>query len=156
MPGMASRISGPASGAAGLDMAFKLIEPAQTRWRAVNAPHLVALVRRGAVFKNGKLAEQPGDQPHPQPLKTMIGGGDVTQDQRRWPGEHRAHKMHPVTHDSSLLNTTICHRRKCDGAFVGQTCDFGGYGQMTNDSAVSAANRSATGSARAARCCSTE
>jgi hypothetical protein len=36
-------------------MAFKLIESAQTRWRAVNAPHLVALVRSGAVFKNGKL-----------------------------------------------------------------------------------------------------
>jgi hypothetical protein len=29
-------------------MAFKLIESAQTRWRAVNAPHLVALVRAGA------------------------------------------------------------------------------------------------------------
>ena len=40
-------------------MAFKLIEPAQTRWRAVNAPHLVALVRAGAVFKNGKLIERP-------------------------------------------------------------------------------------------------
>ena len=34
-------------------MAFKLIESAQTRWRAVNAPHLVALVRAGAAFKNG-------------------------------------------------------------------------------------------------------
>jgi putative transposase len=40
-------------------MAFKLIESAQTRWRAVNAPHLVALVRAGAVFKNGKLIERP-------------------------------------------------------------------------------------------------
>jgi hypothetical protein len=40
-------------------MAFILIEPAQTRWRAVNAPHLVALVRAGAVFKNGKLIERP-------------------------------------------------------------------------------------------------
>jgi putative transposase len=29
-------------------MAFKLIESAQTRWRAVNAPHLVALIRAGA------------------------------------------------------------------------------------------------------------
>ncbi len=38
-------------------MAFKLIEPAQTRWRAVYAPHLVALVRSGAVSKNGKLIE---------------------------------------------------------------------------------------------------
>jgi hypothetical protein len=37
---------GPGSKAAGIAMAFKLIEAAQTRWRAVNAPHLVALVRR--------------------------------------------------------------------------------------------------------------
>jgi hypothetical protein len=42
-------------------MAFKLIESAQTRWRAVNAPHLVALVRVGAVFKNGKLIERPDE-----------------------------------------------------------------------------------------------
>jgi hypothetical protein len=40
-------------------MAFKLIESAQSRWRAVNAPHLVALVRSGAVFLNGKLVERP-------------------------------------------------------------------------------------------------
>jgi hypothetical protein len=36
-------------------MAFKLIESAQTRWRAVNAPHLVAPVRAGAVFKTGAV-----------------------------------------------------------------------------------------------------
>ena len=36
---------GPGSRAAGVAMAFKLIEYAQTRWRAVNAPRLVALVR---------------------------------------------------------------------------------------------------------------
>ena len=36
---------GPGSRAAGIAMAYKLIESAQTRWRAVNAPHLVALVR---------------------------------------------------------------------------------------------------------------
>jgi hypothetical protein len=42
-------------------MAFKLIEAAQTRWRAVNAPHLVALVRAGATFINGKLVERPND-----------------------------------------------------------------------------------------------
>jgi len=29
-------------------MAFKLIEAAQDRWRAVNGPHLVALMRAGA------------------------------------------------------------------------------------------------------------
>ena len=39
-------------------MAFKLIEAAQARWRAVNAPHLVALVRAGATFNNGKLVER--------------------------------------------------------------------------------------------------
>ena len=57
---------GPGSRAAGVAMAFKLIESAQTRWRAVNAPHLVALVRAGATFKNGILVERPdesgGDQ----------------------------------------------------------------------------------------------
>ena len=57
---------GPGSKAAGLAMAFKLIEAAQVRWRAVNAPHLVALVRAGARFEKGKLVERPdesgGDQ----------------------------------------------------------------------------------------------
>jgi hypothetical protein len=53
---------GPGSRAAGLAMAYKLIIAAQDRWRAVNAPHLVALVRAGASFVNGKLAERPDDQ----------------------------------------------------------------------------------------------
>src|SRR5262245_46498121 len=50
---------GPGSRAAGLAMAFKLIESAQARWRAVNAPHLVALVRAGARFEDGELVERP-------------------------------------------------------------------------------------------------
>jgi transposase-like protein len=54
---------GPGSRAAGLAMAFKLIESAQARWRAVNAPHLVALVRAGATFLNGKLVERPQESP---------------------------------------------------------------------------------------------
>ena len=54
---------GPGSRAAGLAMAFKLIEAAQDRWRAVNAPHLVALVRAGARFEAGKLVERPDGQP---------------------------------------------------------------------------------------------
>jgi len=49
---------GPGSRAAGIAMAFKLIESAQGRWRAVNAPHLVPLVRAGATFTNGKLVER--------------------------------------------------------------------------------------------------
>ena len=52
---------GPGSRAAGLAMAFKLIEAAQDRWRAVNGPHLVALVRAGAVFHNGVLVERVGE-----------------------------------------------------------------------------------------------
>ncbi|MFC8851427.1 MULTISPECIES: IS256 family transposase [unclassified Micromonospora] len=54
---------GPGSKAAGLAMAFKLIEAAQQRWRAVNAPHLVALVRAGARFERGKLVERPTAEP---------------------------------------------------------------------------------------------
>ena len=57
---------GPGSRAAGLAMAFKLIESAQDRWRAVNAPHLVALVRAGATFTNGKLIERPGEKAQPE------------------------------------------------------------------------------------------
>ena len=49
---------GPGSKAAGLAMAFKLIEAAQQRWRAVNAPNLVALVRAGAQFDKGRLVER--------------------------------------------------------------------------------------------------
>lgn len=44
-------------------MAFKLIESAQARWRAVNAPHLVALVRAGARFEKGVLIERPDEHP---------------------------------------------------------------------------------------------
>ena len=49
---------GPGSRAAGLAMAYKLIEAAQTRWRAINAPHLVPLVRAGVAFEKGVMAER--------------------------------------------------------------------------------------------------
>lgn len=38
-------------------MAYKLIDAAQTRWRAFNARHLVALVRAGAVFNSAALLD---------------------------------------------------------------------------------------------------
>jgi transposase-like protein len=57
---------GPGSRAAGLAMAFKLIESAQDHWRMVNAPHLVALVRAGATFISGKLVERPGEEAQPE------------------------------------------------------------------------------------------
>ncbi len=41
-----------------LAMVFKLVEPAQVRWRAVTGAHLVALVRAGTTFENGVLVEQ--------------------------------------------------------------------------------------------------
>jgi transposase-like protein len=57
---------GPGSRAAGLAMAFKLIEAAQDHWRMVNAPHLVALVRAGTPFVNGKLVERPAEEAQPE------------------------------------------------------------------------------------------
>lgn len=45
---------GAGSRKAGLALASKLILAAQERWRKVNAPHLVALVRAGIEFKDGK------------------------------------------------------------------------------------------------------
>lgn len=50
---------GAGSRTAALAMVFKLVESAQQRWRAVNAPHLVALVRAGARFERGRLVERP-------------------------------------------------------------------------------------------------
>lgn len=50
---------GAGSRAAALAMVFELVESAQQRWRAVNAPHLVALVRAGARFERGQLVERP-------------------------------------------------------------------------------------------------
>jgi len=44
-------------------MVFKLLEAAEQRWRAVNGPHLVALVRAGARFERGKLVERTKEVP---------------------------------------------------------------------------------------------
>lgn len=52
---------GPGSAYKGIAMAYKLFKAAQTRWHAGNAPHLVALVRAGAKFENGKVVERSDD-----------------------------------------------------------------------------------------------
>ena len=52
---------GAGSPTAALAMVFKLVESAQDRWRAITGAHLVALIRAGAKFKNGVLAERPGN-----------------------------------------------------------------------------------------------
>lgn len=43
-------------------MAYKLLDAAQHRWRKVNSPELVALVRAGAEFKDGPQVERRTDQ----------------------------------------------------------------------------------------------
>jgi hypothetical protein len=45
-------------------MAWKLLMAAQGRWRRVNAPHLVALVKVGVEFPNGE-AEMLQSDPEP-------------------------------------------------------------------------------------------
>jgi transposase-like protein len=55
---------GAGSRKAGLAMAFKLLLAAEKRWRKVNAPYLVALVKAGVEFPNG---EAEMFQPEPVP-----------------------------------------------------------------------------------------
>lgn len=50
---------GTGSRSAALAIVFKLVDSAQQRWRAVNAPRLVALVRAGARFERSRRAERP-------------------------------------------------------------------------------------------------
>ena len=38
-----------------------LRQATQDRWRAINRPHLVTLVRAGATFKKGVLVENPNE-----------------------------------------------------------------------------------------------
>ena len=63
---------GPGNKDAGLAMVFKLLQAAEGRWRAVNGPHLVALVRADARFEKGKLIERPDETPDKE------ADGDVT------------------------------------------------------------------------------
>jgi transposase-like protein len=60
--GRVQKTKGAGSRKAGLAMAFKLIESAQGRWRKINAPHLVRLVREGVLFPDGKAAPSPREE----------------------------------------------------------------------------------------------
>ena len=53
-------------------MAYKLIDAARSRWRAVDAPQLVTLVRAGRVFVNCKLVERP-EAPIPKQPERAAG-----------------------------------------------------------------------------------
>jgi transposase-like protein len=46
----------------GLVMAYKLLDAAEDRWRKVNSPELVALVRAGVKFKDGIQIERSTDE----------------------------------------------------------------------------------------------
>ncbi len=64
---------GPRSRAAGTTMAFKLLESAEDRWRAVNAPHLVALVRAAPPSREASSSNDPTNQEvTPTPRDTPI------------------------------------------------------------------------------------
>ena len=83
-------------------MAFKLIEAAQARWRAVNAPHLVPLVRAGATFTKGKLVERDTE---------TAQNGTPKQPKRRKPP-----KRTPSTgldYYSRILHTTVIAQDAC-------------------------------------------
>ncbi len=45
-------------------MAFTLIESAENRWSAINAPHLVPFVRAGATLRKDKLVERDTQTDH--------------------------------------------------------------------------------------------
>jgi putative transposase len=61
------KTKGAGSRKAGLAMAWKLLMAAQDRWRRLNAPHLVALVKVGVEFPNGE-AEMLQCEPEPREL----------------------------------------------------------------------------------------
>ena len=49
---------GPGSAKRGLQMAFKLMEMAEKRWRRINGAHLLPLVRAGVPFHDGEQLER--------------------------------------------------------------------------------------------------
>ena len=59
------KTKGAGSRKAGLAMAFKLLLAAEKRWRRLNAPHLVSLVKAGVKFPNGQAemfqSQKPND-----------------------------------------------------------------------------------------------
>src|SRR5438270_5623883 len=57
-----NKTKGAGSRSAGLAMAYKLLDAAQMRWRCVNAPHLVALVRAEATFVDEGIIEREDQQ----------------------------------------------------------------------------------------------
>jgi hypothetical protein len=63
------KTKGAGSRKAGLAMAFRLLLAAEQRWRRVNTPHLVALVKAGVDFPDG---EAEMFQAAPEPEESFI------------------------------------------------------------------------------------
>ena len=97
---------GPGSRAAGLAMAYKLIEAAQSRWRAVNAPHLVALVRAGSRFHKGKLIDPPTSLRNQHRVKKI-------RQERRSPETYRSTGLDNISDTSATNFLTSIHRQHC-------------------------------------------
>jgi len=57
---------GAGSRAAGLTMAFKLLQAAQGTWRRLDAHDLLPLVRAGVPFQDGQLVERPEQRREPK------------------------------------------------------------------------------------------
>jgi hypothetical protein len=51
-------------------MAHNLLDAAQARWHRISAPELVALVRAGSTFIDGKLQERSTPQTEPGTTET--------------------------------------------------------------------------------------
>lgn len=54
----ARKTKGAGSRRAGLALAYKLVASAQSRWRKINAPHRVRLLREGVRFKDGQVMSE--------------------------------------------------------------------------------------------------
>ncbi len=65
------KTKGAGSRKAGLAMAWKLLLAAEQRWRKVNAPHLVALVKAGVEFPDGQ-AEMLQSESEPEEFSVPI------------------------------------------------------------------------------------
>lgn len=100
-------------------MAYKLFETAQTRWRAVDAPHLVALVRNGAISLKGKLLECPTTS-HPQHQKPATEAPEETSHEIRSPGQQPGR----AAADTRCRETPRSSRGRTAWSQPGQTPDL--------------------------------
>ncbi len=83
------KTKGAGSRKAGLAMAFKLLLAAEKRWRRINAPHLVALVKAGVKFPDGeaKMLALGQDKDQASESETEVGLDDLF---THAPSEHAA------------------------------------------------------------------